>query len=258
MLECRVTVSRWPPMRLPLATAMLLLAFSIAGQSHAAGYGCRVKVVGEFTNEKAIKQLTVYINGVGRRIPEGRGAALYCRGQLHDMAGEREQAIADFTQSIASNSHEAGVYFARADAYEDLGEHYKALADYAVGEKMLANAPAKRANLCWQRAVRGRPLNRALEDCNEALKTDPYNVEWLQIRGFANFRAGEFKAAIADCDEVLKDKPRDAMSLYIRGLSKRHLGDSDGGEKDIAAAERIDYHVADTLAIFGVKPDPLP
>src|SRR5580765_3670051 len=96
-------------------TAVLcLLTFAAATPAQAANYGCRVRVVGAFTSEKAIRQLNAFINSGGSHTnTEARAAAYYCRGQLHDLAREHDMAIADFTSSIEWNPHEAGALYAR-------------------------------------------------------------------------------------------------------------------------------------------------
>ncbi len=84
---------------------------------------------------------------------------------------------------------------------------------------------------------------------------EPENTQWLDIRGFLYFQMHNYAAAIADLDTVTKEKPRDAGALFIRGLAKLRARDADAGNADIKVAESIDfYHVAETYAVFGVKP----
>lgn len=239
------------------AAALLLFCTVFAvSQTQAASYGCRVRVVGGFTIEKAIRQLSSYINTSGSHVmnTDSRAAAFYCRGQLYDLSGKSDLALNDFSDSIKWNTHEAGVYYARGDVYEDLGQPDKAALDYAEGGKIGGNAPAKRASLCWQRAVRGRPLDRALEDCNAALKSEPDNMQWRDLRGFLYFKMGRYPDALADLDMVVKANARDAAGLFIRGIVKRRAGDVTGGNADIDAAKIADFHVADAYAVYGVTP----
>jgi tetratricopeptide (TPR) repeat protein len=241
--------------RVRATLVLCLLGFATAFPAHASSYGCHVRVVGAFTSDKAIRQLNAFINSGGSHVnAEARGAAYYCRGQLHDLAGARDEAIADFTSSIESNPHEAGAFYARGDVYEDAGQNDRAAADYAEAEKLGGETPAKQASLCWQRAVRGRPLDRALKNCDAALQSEPANMQWLDIRGLVHFRMGDYAAAIADLDTVAKNQPRDAGALFVRGLAKLKAGDAETGNADIKAAETIDYHVAETYAIFGITP----
>jgi tetratricopeptide (TPR) repeat protein len=241
--------------RLHAKAVLCLLICVAASAAHAASYGCRVRVVGAFTSEKAIRQLNAFINSGGSHVnTEARAVAYYCRGQLHDLARERDMAIADFTSSIEWNPHEAGALYARGDVYEDVGDKDKANADYAEAAKQGGETPVKQANLCWQRAVRGRPLDRALKNCDTALKSEPENAQWLDIRGLVHFQMRDYAAAITDLDSVLKAQPRDASALFVRGLAKLRAGHADAGNADIKAAESIDYHVAETYAVFGIAP----
>jgi tetratricopeptide (TPR) repeat protein len=241
--------------RVHATLVLCLLGFAAAPRAHAASYGCHVKVVGSFTSDKAIRQLNAYINNGGSQMnSEARAAAYYCRGQLHDLAGSHDEAVADFTSSIEWNPHEAGVYYARGDAYEDISQNDKAAADFAEAVKQGGETPAKQGNLCWQRAVRGRPLDRALKNCDVAIRSEPSNMQWLDIRGLVHFRMRDYAAAIIDLDSVLKVQPRDASALFVRGLAKLRAGDAEAGNADIKAAESIDYHVAETYAVFGIAP----
>lgn len=237
---------------------LLLFAYMVlaASSSRAASYGCGVRVVGEFTMEKAIHQLSTYINTSGSHVlnTDSRAAALYCRGQLYDLTGKTDLAIADFSDSIGWNPHEAGVYSARGDAYEDAGQKDKAALDYAEAQSRGGDAPAKRASLCWQRAIRGRPLDRALKDCDAALNAEPDNMSWRDIRGLLYYKMGRYHEALADLDMVVKAKPRDASALFIRGIVKLRMGNAASSNADIDAAKASDFHVADAYAVYSIKP----
>jgi Flp pilus assembly protein TadD len=51
---------------------------------------------------------------------------------------------------------------------------------------------------------------------------------------------GQYERAIKEYDEALRLLPNFAEALYLRGLAKLKLGDTVGGEADIAAAAAID------------------
>jgi len=102
--------------------------------------------------------------------------------------------------------------------------------------------------------VRGHPLDRALENCDAALKSEPTNMQWLDVRGLVHFRMRDYTAAIADLDAVVKNQPRDGSALFVRGLAELKAGNADAGNADIKSAESVDYHVAETYAVFGITP----
>jgi tetratricopeptide (TPR) repeat protein len=176
---------------------------------------------------------------------------LFARGLLHHFDGDPQAAIDDYTRALGWMREPVMVYEMRGDAYADAGQRDKAIADYAEAAKTKQDAKAL-ANLCWVRGLRGRPLDRALADCNDTLKQKPDDTNAREARCFVLFRLGRYADAIPDCDAVLKEKPETAGALYIRGLAKRHAGDAAGGAKDIAAATGLNNNTAAFFTLFGV------
>ncbi|MEO8927064.1 MAG: hypothetical protein ABI306_07855 [Caulobacteraceae bacterium] len=107
---------------------------------------------------------------------------------------------------------------------------------------------------CWARALMGRDLDKALADCNAALKMDAKSPTALDSRGLVRLRLGDLDKSIADYDVALTLRPGSAWSLYGRGLAELAKGMKAQGDADIAAAVALDPHVADELAKHGVKP----
>lgn len=176
---------------------------------------------------------------------------LFARGLLHHFDGDPQAAIDDYSRALGWMRDPVAVYEMRGDAYADAGQRDKALADYAEAAKTKQDAKAL-ANLCWVRGLRGRPLTRALANCNDALKQKPEDTNAREARCFVLFRLGRYADAIPDCDAVLKEKPETAGALYIRGLAKRHAGDAAGGAKDTAAAAALNGNTAAFFLLFGV------
>jgi tetratricopeptide (TPR) repeat protein len=183
------------------------------------------------------------------QLPEVRARALYQRGLLYQFEGKYDLAIADYTSAIAWQHDFLDAYEARGDAFADLGQPDKAKADYQI-TGMDRGDDSER---CWVRTVRGRPLDRALADCNAALKDYPDNPNILQSRCFVYYRMGKYDAAIADCETAEKSHPRFDGALYVGGLAKLRKGDTTGGNANIAAAIAADYRIADLYALYGVK-----
>jgi len=203
------------------------------------------------TNHERIDELTRLLRNPS--LPtQSQACLLFARGLLHHFDGDSAAAIDDYGRAVGWMRDPEVVTEMRGDAYEDTGQHDKAMADYAEAAKAKPDA-REFANLCWVRAVRGHPLDRALADCNAALKEKPDDTNAREARCFVQFRMARYADAIADCDAVLKDKPDSAGALYIRGLAKRHTGDAAGGAKDIAAATDLKRLTPDFFALWGVK-----
>jgi tetratricopeptide (TPR) repeat protein len=107
---------------------------------------------------------------------------------------------------------------------------------------------------CWVQAEANQNLDRALSDCNAALRLQPKRAAILDSRGLVRLRRGEFNLSITDYDAALALTPQLATSLFGRGLAKLSKGLEAEGRTDLAAASAIQPNIADRFARFGVKP----
>jgi tetratricopeptide (TPR) repeat protein len=105
---------------------------------------------------------------------------------------------------------------------------------------------------CWARATAKVDLDKALVDCNRAIKRDGGPAGYIDSRGMVYFRKGDFASAVADYDTVLKREPDLAPSQYMRGLAKIAMGQVDAGKADTAAALAKRPDLADEYAAFGI------
>jgi tetratricopeptide (TPR) repeat protein len=191
---------------------------------------------------------------VFQKQPEHLACTYYGRGVLYQLVGDDTSAIADFSHAIGWMADYPDAFAARGDSEEALGQHDKAVSDYAKAASLSDNLPVQLTARCWVRALRGRPLPLAVQDCDGALAKDPGNAGALTARGLAHLRMNNNAAAIADCDAAVKLESRDGSAWFIRGVAKLHSGDTTGGNADLAAANALTDRIADTFAIYGVKP----
>jgi len=127
----------------------------------------------------------------------------------------------------------------------------------AVIDKLIVSFPDSDVyyNLrCYFRAVANRDLDKALADCNTALKIKPNNQYDLDSRGLVYLRMGRYAEAIADYTAGIRvaDRPS-PNSLYGRALAERQSGDSMGAAADLQAAEVLSPGIDkkfNTLAIL--------
>ena len=88
-----------------------------------------------------------------------------------------------------------------AAAYEadkrhaDAGPYYDRVAADATSDAARANALNAG---CWTRAEAGVELDRALADCDEALRLHPGAADVLDIRGLVEVRMHAFARAVGD------------------------------------------------------------
>ncbi len=107
---------------------------------------------------------------------------------------------------------------------------------------------------CRARGLWDKDLDKALKDCNAALRLNPDGPEVLDARGIVHIRMHDYDHAIADFDAVLKARPRNAGSLYLRGLARVKKGLTAAGEEDIAAARKLFPGIADETKRYGLTP----
>lgn len=60
-------------------------------------------------------------------------------------------------------------------------------------------------------------LERALEDCNAALKTKPNHAKGYENRQNIYLRQGKFREALADATELIKLEPHNKLGYYTKG-----------------------------------------
>ena len=96
-------------------------------------------------------------------------------------------------------------------------------------------------------------MEQALEDCETSLTLRPSDPRILDSRALVHLKRNDFKKAIADYDAILKIDPKNADSLYGRGVAKQKIGDTAGGNADIATATSLDGKIAERFSSYGVK-----
>jgi tetratricopeptide (TPR) repeat protein/predicted aspartyl protease len=135
-------------------------------------------------------------------------------GVLYGRAGELDAAVAQLDLWIAAHTEDSR----RADA---------------LGDRCLA------------RALLAQELDKALSDCNAALRLRSDNPNFTDSRALVQLRLGHLDKAIADWDAVVKAQPKNAWALYGRGVAKLRKGKTSEGQADIAAATAIQPRIGE-------------
>jgi tetratricopeptide (TPR) repeat protein/predicted aspartyl protease len=144
------------------------------------------------------------------------------------------------------------------DAYDRLGDYSDALDqinEYLDTHPLKDDQSIGFNHRCWVRATANQHLNEALDDCNRARSLrGSTDVAILDSRALVYLRLGRLSDSIEDYDSALRINPNVPTSLYGRGLAELRVGDKDKGQADIAAAEKLDQHVAQRFAKMGLTP----
>jgi tetratricopeptide (TPR) repeat protein len=114
--------------------------------------------------------------------------------------------------------------------------------------------PQVRNARCWARALAGVELDRALDDCNAAVRANSKDAAFHDSRGLVYLRQGRYDKAIADYDAALALDPKIAWSLYGRGIAKQRMGQGAAGRVDLAAATALAPKIATEAASHGITP----
>jgi tetratricopeptide (TPR) repeat protein len=163
------------------------------------------------------------------------------RGYIRAGLGQMALAIADFDKVIALDPGGDGAYSAyfnrgRAkattspdSAIVDLSKAIELKPDFAPAYQVRGQV----------KAVTGK-YSAAIADFDKALTLKPGDADILTGRGYTYFRSENYKQAIADYDKVITQKPDSAVALFFRGGAKNKLGLKKEGERDVAAALKLD------------------
>lgn len=219
--------------------------------------------------------------------PHERAQALIERGAQRAMLGQHIRAVADFGRALRIDPALTRAYMERGAVRQQRGVYDFAVADFdralnldpsnmdaarrreaALYEQsqsalsMLESLTERISeeptnadlwnNRCWARATQGIELEFALSDCNEALRLEPGTPSFLDSRGLVYLHRRDFAAARADYEAALARQPNEPHYRYGLGVARIRLGDTEGGQADIAAAEAADAAVADLYESYGI------
>ncbi len=184
--------------------------------------------------------------------------ALVARADLHVRRREISAAITDLDAADRAAPREAPQRLGLADLYLVAGQFESAVAQTSLWIDAHGwddtQMPRARNLRCWTRALWGEELDRALADCDAALKLRPNTAVFLDSRALVQLRRGDYDKAIADYDRALGLGSKDAWSYYGRGVAKLRKGLTAAGKADIAAATALQANIADQAGKRGITP----
>lgn len=187
--------------------------------------------------------------------PDDRDARM-TRGQLYLVNRDLPSAAADFDAAKKQAPGDFALRMRVGQLYVRAGQFETGIADYDQAiAAMPKGAPAWSAlnERCWARALWGKELEKALADCNAALRQGPKTSNTFDSRGLVHLRLNHLDEAIADYDDAIRLQPKSAWSLYGRGLAKQRKGLKAEGDADLAAARALDPKLAAEIKRYGIE-----
>jgi tetratricopeptide (TPR) repeat protein len=183
-------------------------------------------------------------------------AALAARSRLHAALGQKAEAKADLDAADLAARSRPDERLLIGQIYARQGYDKEAIAEF---DQWIPAHPkndqlaAALNDRCWSRALLGVDLDKALSDCNAAVKLSSGSPVMFTSRGLVRYRMGDLDGAIADYDASLK-VTNAAWPLYGRGLARLKKGLSADGQADLRQAATLAPHIAQDAASHGLTP----
>jgi lipoprotein NlpI len=112
----------------------------------------------------------------------------------------------------------------------------RVISDSKISAQDRANALSSRCGWRWAK----KDSDRALTDCNEAVRVDPNLAAAYLNRGNVHLSKSDFEHAFADFNEALRLDPKNAWAYAERGNLYKSRGDFDRALGDLNEAIRLD------------------
>lgn len=250
----------------------------------AEGYSRRGAVL--FSNHRITEALLDFSKACALAPNEGR--YFYQRAMARLANHQRDAALGDLAESIRLAPTDPDARIARARLSVSGDGSAQALDDVKVADRALAPSSQKRLDVaslydrldmpegaipnydqwlashpedsararalngrCWARGLLGRDVDKALTDCNAALRIEPKNPAFLDSRGLVRLRRGDLRQALADYDAALAITPKNAWTLFMRSLVEAKSGNASDAERDRAMAVSLDPKVIERAHKIG-------
>ncbi len=162
------------------------------------------------------------------------------RGIAKYSAGNYDDALKDFNQSLALNPNFTLSFYYRGVISYIRGDDQAALVDL---DKTIANDPLFADGYLMRGKVK-MALNDnpgAMDDLNKSIELDSYMVDAYVNRGILKNNLGDYQGAIADFDISISYSPENAAAFYMRSIAKFKLNDQAGSCADVSRALELGY-----------------
>jgi lipoprotein NlpI len=107
------------------------------------------------------------------------------------------------------------------------------------GQASMQDRAAAYSNRCWAYSDKGDP-DRAIADCDDAIRLDPKLADAHLNRGKAYSDKGDFDRAIADYDQAIELNPKSSVAYNNLCDANLDKGDNDQAITDCNQAIRLD------------------
>src|SRR5271165_1010374 len=159
----------------------------------------------------------------------------YHRGRGYYELKQWENAVADLSKAIELDPKLAAAWNSRGLGYKRLNQFDKAIADYSKAIQLEGNsADADRYHnrLAWLLATcpdpKLRDSRRAVDSATKAVELSPKNGDYWRTLAWAQYRAGNWKAAVTAMEKVKElGSAGDSFQWFLLAMAHWQLGNKD-------------------------------
>jgi tetratricopeptide (TPR) repeat protein/V8-like Glu-specific endopeptidase len=172
----------------------------------------------------------------------------YARYQANDFAG----SITDFDQGISANINFEEAYNGRGNSKAALEDAKGAFADYDHVVRVNSKNSVAYANRANARIALGDPQG-AITDCEYSIRLNPNNATAYSNCGDAYTAVGKKTKAFEYLDEAIRINPSDSMIYNNRGITYFKIGKNKEAVSEYTQALSLDPNNFAALANRGVS-----
>ena len=157
---------------------------------------------------------------------KGLAFAFYRRGNAYNEQGDHDRAIKDYDEALRLNPKHANAFSNRGVAYGHKGEYDLAIQSY---DEAIRLDPSHADAFSNRGVAYGRKgdYDRAIQSYDEAIRLNPNHANALFDRGNAYRRKKDYDRAIDNYNEALRLNPKHANAFSNRGVAYGHKGEHD-------------------------------
>ena len=186
--------------------------------------------------EELLEMASAYDSAIAARPGD---AYLHCeRAEAFAQLQQFDKALADYDKAIFLKPNDSALFIGRGHLYASMGDLTSSLADFDRAIALNPKDPMAYSNRGASYSKSGN-VPRALEDYALAIQCEPRYANSYANRAYAYFKLGMYEKGIADCDQALSLRPDHANTYNNRGHCRAGLGDDHGAIADFEMALRL-------------------
>ena len=172
--------------------------------------------------------------------PHNRAVAYYDRGNAYKDLKDYDRALADYGDALKLDPRYAHAYLNRGFVYAAKNDADHALADLNRSIQLDPGGTLAYFNRGIVYRVGKHNADAAIADFTEVIKRNPDSGEAYYERGLAYADKSDFRRALVDYDQAVKRSPKEAQLLFARGFAYRSMNKFEPAVADFDAAIQID------------------